>query len=90
MIYLFIFTRFVHSCWLKNISYVDLNLKEANKHNQSVHHQHHGYHGDQDRIRAAAMRGVPPPPMGYAGGAPLPTGAPPQVLALHWHRHIIS
>ena len=30
MIYLFIFTRFVHSCWSKNISYVDPNLKEAN------------------------------------------------------------
>jgi len=34
----------------------------------------------EDRIRAAAMRGVPPPPMGYAGGAPLPTGAPPQMM----------
>lgn len=35
---------------------------------------------NEDRIRAAAMRGVPPPPMGYAGGAPLPTGAPPQMM----------
>ena len=23
----------------------------------------------EDRLRAAAIRGVPPPPMGYAGGA---------------------
>jgi len=35
---------------------------------------------NEDRIRAAAMRNVPPPPMGYAGGAPLPTGAPPQMM----------
>jgi len=32
----------------------------------------------EDAIKAAALRGVPPPPMGYAGGAPLPVGeAPP-------------
>jgi len=34
----------------------------------------------EDKIRAAALRGPPPPPMGYAGGAPLPTGAPPPMM----------
>lgn len=26
----------------------------------------------EERLRAAVMKGAPPPPMGYAGGAPLP------------------
>jgi len=30
----------------------------------------------EDRFRAAAMKGVPPPPMGYAGGPPLAQMAP--------------
>jgi len=30
----------------------------------------------EDRFRSAAMRGVPPPPMGYAGGPPLAQMAP--------------
>ena len=29
----------------------------------------------EDRMRAALMKGAPPPPMGYAGGPALP-GAP--------------
>jgi hypothetical protein len=32
----------------------------------------------EDRLRAAVNRGVPPPPMGYAGGAPVPYGQVPQ------------
>lgn len=34
----------------------------------------------EDAIKAAALRGVPPPPMGYAGGAPLPVGEAPPVM----------
>ena len=53
-------------------------------HDCHPHHLHyclddHLYNNYQDKIRAAALRGPPPPPMGYAGGAPLPTGAPPPV-----------
>jgi len=41
-----------------------------------------GQEDKEDRIRAAAMRGVPPPPMGYAGGPPVPPGQPPQMMQL--------
>jgi len=39
-----------------------------------------GQDDKEDRIRAAAIRGVPPPPMGYAGGPPIPAGQPPAMM----------